>query len=58
LNYTGGLYYQGIVEGQPNSLVAISVFDDEVMGMIATDDGNLVLGPIENNREKATHLIQ
>jgi len=56
LNYTGGLYYQGIVEGQPNSLVAISVFDDEVMGMIATDDGNLVLGPIENNREKQ-HIL-
>lgn len=52
LNYTGGLYYQGVVEGMPNSLVAISVFDDEVMGMIATDEGNLVLGPIENNREK------
>jgi hypothetical protein len=56
LNYTGGLYYKGVVEGMPNSVVAISIFDDEVMGMIATDEGNFVLGPIDNNREKQ-HIL-
>jgi len=56
LNYTGGLYYKGVVEGMPNSVVAISIFDDEVMGMITTNEANLVLGPIDNNREKQ-HIL-
>ncbi len=55
-NYKSGLHYKGIVEGMPNSIVAISIFDDEVMGMIATDNGNLVLGPIDNDREKQ-HIL-
>jgi hypothetical protein len=55
-NYKQGLYYKGIVEGMPNSVVAISIFDEEVMGLIATENGNLVLGPIQNNREKK-HIL-
>jgi hypothetical protein len=41
----GGLFYQGRVKDRPETLVAISIFDNEVMGLISTpEDGNLVLG--------------
>jgi hypothetical protein len=50
-DYTPGIYYKGVVEGQPNSVVAFSVFNDQVMGLISSDHGNTVIGPIRNDRE-------
>lgn len=51
VDYRPGVHYKGIVDGDPNSLVAISVFNDEIMGMISTSQGNMVLGKINNDRE-------
>lgn len=56
VDYTPGVHYKGIVEGDPNSLVAISVFNDEIMGMISTAKGNLVLGRINDDRE-SRHIL-
>lgn len=36
-------HFRGIVKGDPNSLVAISFMEDEVIGLIATDEGNFNL---------------
>lgn len=44
IDYTKGLHYRGIVKNQPGSVVAISFFDNEVMGLISTDEGNFNLG--------------
>jgi Metallo-peptidase family M12/Secretion system C-terminal sorting domain len=45
-----GVHYQGIVKGKSNSLAAISIFNNEVMGLISLkDNGNIVLGKIEND---------
>lgn len=44
-DYTPGAYYRGVVAGDYTSLVAISFFDDNVMGVISTTEkGNVVLG--------------
>jgi len=51
INYTPGLYYRGTVDGDPNSIVAISIFNDEVMGLISTEQGNIVIGRIADDRE-------
>lgn len=45
--YTQGVHYRGIVKNRPNSVVAISVFDNEVMGLITTEDGNYNLGKMQ-----------
>lgn len=46
--YTAGLYYRGIIPGVQNSLVAISFFDQEVIGIICHPDwGNLNLGRMD-----------
>ncbi|MEO8068546.1 MAG: M12 family metallo-peptidase [Flavobacteriales bacterium] len=46
-----GLHYRGMVRGEPGSIVSISVFHGEVMGLINTDEGSLVLGPIAGAAE-------
>ena len=45
--YQPGLYYRGIVKGNANSLAAISVFENEIIGMVSTDDGNYVIGKMD-----------
>ena len=39
-----GVYYQGRIKGDTRSLAAISILDNQVMGIIADDNGNHVLG--------------
>ncbi len=55
-NYTPGLYYRGTIDGDPNSIVAISIFNDEIIGLISNANGNYVLGRIENDRENK-HIL-
>lgn len=40
-----GLFYQGRIKGRPESMAAISIFNNEVTGVISTpEEGNRVLG--------------
>lgn len=53
--YEPGVYYRGIIEGETNSLVAISFFKDEVIGMASSEiSGNIILSQTE---QKGTYLI-
>ena len=56
VNYAPGLHYRGMVRGIPGSVVAISVFGDEVMGLIIDAEGELVLGRFED-RKDALHVL-
>lgn len=50
VDYRPGKYYHGVVEGSSNSVAAISVFDDQIMGVIETQEyGNLILGPVQDD---------
>jgi len=51
VTYTPGVHYKGIVEGEAASVVALSVFKDQVMGMISIDQGNFVIGRMNNDPE-------
>ncbi len=46
--YCQGLYYRGIIKDDPNSIAAISLFENEVIGVISNNDGNYVLGKLKN----------
>jgi len=49
--YTPGVYYRGIVEGDENSLAAISIFDGEVFGLInSRRTGTVVIGKLGDVR--------
>ena len=50
VNYTPGVYYQGIVKGDDKSIVAISFFSDNVIGVTSIEDiGNIVIGKAKNS---------
>ena len=44
-----GHYYRGVVEGDPGSMVAISVFENEIIGMVSQDGISKVLRPSEKD---------
>ena len=44
-----GIHYWGIIKSDPNATVAISVFENNVMGLICSQYGNIVIGKIENS---------
>lgn len=56
IDYTPGQYYRGAVAGDATSIVAISFFDDNVMGVISTmSKGNVVLGKSMDKQDYVTY---
>jgi hypothetical protein len=51
-DYTPGKHYMGIVSGDRHSVVALSLFDHQLVGMINTNEGNFVLAKLENTRDQ------
>src|SRR5690606_8121810 len=47
-------HYRGVVKGDSNSLVAISFLENEIMGVIATDEGNF---NIALDRQSNQHIL-
>ena len=43
-------HYRGVVKGDKSSLVAISFFEDEVGGLVATDEGNFNLEILDKQK--------
>jgi hypothetical protein len=53
-----GAHYRGIVKGNEQSLVAISVFKNEIVGFVSTEaDGNSVLGRLGGDNPDDTHVV-
>ena len=55
-DYQAGLFYRGKVKGQETSLVALSFFEDEVMGVISFGGHNYNLEKL-NNHGTETYVI-
>ncbi len=56
--YAPGVYYRGIIKGMPGSTVAISVFENEIIGVAATPDkGNLVLGKLQAEGNETGYIL-
>ncbi|HSU28928.1 MAG TPA: M12 family metallo-peptidase [Chitinophagaceae bacterium] len=49
VNYEGAVFYQGKIEGAEHSIATISIFNNQVMGVISDSKSNIVLGAIESN---------
>ena len=50
------IHYRGIVKGNPNSVAALSILDNEIMGVVSNDidAGNLVLAKLDDS---ADHIL-
>lgn len=53
-----GLHYRGVVHGHTNSLVAVSIFGDEVMGFFSSDqiNGNYIIGRVKEENS-SQHIV-
>ena len=51
-----GIHYWGTVNGDPESLVAISVFDNELVGMVSAKGIRYTIGALANDRDR-THIL-
>jgi hypothetical protein len=52
VDYTPGVYYQGIVKGDNQSVVAFSFFDHDIVGVASTPElGNIVVGKAKNSAD-------
>ncbi len=56
ISYKEGVHYKGIIQGQPNSIVAFSFFKEEIIGMLSDPSGNRVIGKIKNDFRN-THIL-
>ncbi len=58
VDYQPGNYYRGIVKGNANSIAAISIFEDEIIGVVSTSkDGNMVLGRTDGTAKSANYIF-
>jgi len=44
-----GIHFRGVISGNSNSLVSISVFENQILGFISNNEGNYVIGKLENS---------
>ncbi len=51
-----GIHYWGTVKDDPESLVAISVFDNELMGTVSVKGARYTIGALANDRDH-THIL-
>lgn len=51
-----GMHYWGIVKNHPNSLVCISIFENEMVGMVNYEGGRFTIAALPNNASK-DHIL-
>lgn len=55
--YIPGLYYQGKIKGNSNSLAAISIFNNKIIGIVSDDKGNYILGENRNFPDRKRYVF-
>jgi Metallo-peptidase family M12/Secretion system C-terminal sorting domain/HYR domain len=50
-----GKHYRGVIAGNSNSLVSISIFETQINGFIANEEGNFTIGKLEDS--SIDHII-
>lgn len=59
LNYNPGLYYRGIVADDPNSIVAFSFFENQIIGLASIPEvGNIVVKRLKNSKHYISYNDQ
>ncbi len=52
-----GVHYRGTIKGDGKSIAAVSVFENQVMGLFTSAAGNLVLGPMGEDPKTDQYLL-
>lgn len=56
-NIKQGVHYRGVIKDVERSHVAITIFENEVSGLVTTDKGNFVIGRLADVSSNNEHLI-
>ncbi|MFA7359562.1 MAG: M12 family metallo-peptidase [Candidatus Kapaibacterium sp.] len=56
-SFNKGIYYRGIVNGEENSIAAISIFENLVMGVVSSEAGTFNIGPVNDNSNNTNYII-
>ncbi|MDQ3100664.1 MAG: M12 family metallo-peptidase, partial [Bacteroidota bacterium] len=51
-----GLHYRGSIQGSPGSLAAISIYEDELMGILSDATGERIIGKFDRS-EDGLHIL-
>ena len=51
-----GVHYRGMIKGNPESIVAISILENEIMGFASSNEGNLVIGRLGRINKTNQHI--
>ena len=57
VTYQPGIYYRGVIKGEPSSVAAFSFFDHELVGLISSAKGNIVVGKQLNGDVETNEYI-
>lgn len=58
ITYSPGVYYRGIIEGDPTSVAAFSFFEGEFNGIFASKVyGNVTVGKLEDATNKSAYVV-
>lgn len=57
VDYNPGAYYYGVIKNHPHSVVGLSFFQNNVMGLISTENGNYVLGKTGSLSDDAPYIL-
>lgn len=52
IDASAGTFYRGTVKGNPNSMAALNVFDNQIRLLISDDGGNYILGKLPSESGK------
>jgi len=52
-----GVHYWGVIKGVEDSLAAISIFKDEIIGTFSSSQGNFVIGKLAGNNPRRDHIL-
>ncbi len=56
--FSNGLHYRGHLEDQQGSLVAFSIFEDQIMASISTPElGTMTVGPVQVDQNTGAYLL-
>lgn len=56
-SFIKGVFYRGIVSGEENSIAAISIFENLVMGVVSSEAGTFNIGPVNDNSNNTNYII-
>lgn len=56
-DYKPGVYYRGIVKGNNNSAVSVSIFENSVAGIVSDETGNYNLGVLKGDKSGESYIF-